>query len=168
MKSYHNEEERGNPLPFTLQGKIPLYHYTTEDFGDIAILDPIEAKKRFNYYSLNDYKRTDVPRIFYYTDLAQTEKMITKHAKSLYMTYADGDRIFDINEAIFYYRNNQSSLKQLSPKIYEIIDTFIKMGGMNYQYLFEKIKEHYDGIYYVSSFPIVNMFIPLEVKKIEL
>jgi hypothetical protein len=42
------------------------------------------------------------------------------------------------------------------------------MGGMNYQYLFEKIKEHYDGIYYVSSFPIVNMFIPLEVKKIEL
>jgi hypothetical protein len=43
----------------------------------------------------------------------------------------------------------------------------MKMGGMNFQYLLEKLQKHFDGIYYDGQYPIVNMFVPLEVHKID-
>lgn len=167
MKSDIKNGEGKQPLPFTLQGMIDLYHYTTHDFGETALLDPQEAKKRAQYYSMNDYKRSDVARVFYYTDLNKTEPLVFKSSTYLYKTRVQGSSIFNIMEALSLYQKSPDTFKLLSSEIFSIIDTFMKMGGQNFQFLLEQLSEHFDGVYYDSSYPIVNIFIPLEAEKIE-
>jgi hypothetical protein len=167
MNSDIKNSKGGNPLPFTLEGKVNLFHYTNQDLGEETILDPIEAKKRAQYYSMNDYKRSDVARVFYYTDLTKTEPLVVRSSNYLYKTTVSGDTIFNIIEAIEFYRKSPDTFKLLSLEIFEIINNFMKMGGMNFQYLLEKLQKHFDGIYYDGQYPIVNMFVPLEVHKID-
>ena len=93
----------------TLSGPVKLYHYMQNDMGNEIILDPEIAIKNKSFWTTNDYKISDVPRVFYYTDLNKTEKMVK--TKNLYVGQVDGSKILNLTDSVKEYVNNSTSLE---------------------------------------------------------
>lgn len=157
-----------SPGNLTLSGHIPVYHFTDYDMGDFAVLDPRETINKRNQWSTNDYKRSDFPRVFYFTDIQKTERMIKDSSKFLYTGIVNGDRILDVNNSIKAYQKNKSKLELEHNDVFMAIDNFIVKLGLNFDILFSDSSLYFDGVYYeVSGNPVINLFVPLEVEKIK-
>lgn len=155
-----------SPDGLTLSGRIPVYHYTTYNMGEYAILDPKETINKRNFWSNNDYKRSDFPRVFYFTSLTKTERMIKDSSKYLYRGVVNGDNILNLKNAIRAYEKDKRLLEKTNKRVYEAINQFMVKLALNFDILFQDVSLHFDGIYYEVDSPIVNLFIPLEVNQI--
>lgn len=147
-----------------LNGNVKLYHYTDKDMGDTAILDPKIAIKNKSFWSNNDYKISDVPRVFYYTDLNKTERMVK--TKNLYVGEVNGSDILNLTDSVNEYVNNPNSLEAKNKDVFNMIKSSMKYNSLNIDSLLHLAKEKFIGVFYVTGgLPIVNLFVPLTVKK---
>lgn len=150
---------------FTLSGKVKVYHYSKEDV-DSMILDPKQSLSKRNYYSSNDYKLSKFPRVFYYTNLDKTEHQI-KTGRNLYVGEVDGSKILMLFSAIEQYNKDKELLKSKNLPVFEVIDALRGSGSTDWDAMFETASKYFDGVYYdrEGTLPIVNLFVPLKVKK---
>lgn len=164
FEEYHNTN-----YDVTLKGKTQLYHYTKYDLGDIAVLSPEETVKKRMPWSMRDYKRSDVPRVFYYLNLENTEIDIVSLSKHLYTGFVDGSDIIKINNSINYYRNKPEELHTDYPDAYSAVKGFVDKGSMNFDLLLEDVRKFFKGAYYKfdNGMEVVILFQPLEVHKID-
>jgi hypothetical protein len=118
---------------------------------------------------MREYKRSDVPRVFYYTNLENTERSIVSNSKYLYTGFVNGSDIIKISNAIIQYRNNPQELELQFPDIYNSVKEFVDKGSMNYDILFENVKKYFKGAYYMfqNGMEVVILFQPLKVFKID-
>lgn len=148
----------------TLSGPMSLYHYTKKDLGGETLLDPNETLKQRSSYSRNEYKLSDFPRVFYYTDLSKVEWQVK--SDYLYTTKVDGQKILVLQSALEEYKSNKDGLKSSNPKAWEVVDALIGRGFQDWDSMFEVASKNYLGITYDrGNLPIVNIFKPLKVKK---
>lgn len=151
----------------TLSGMIDIYHFTPDDMGDTAVLDPQESVKKRASYSWNEYKRSKFPRVFYYTDLKKTEWQIRSGARALYTTKVDGSKIIALNAALAEYKKNKEEMKLKDKKAFEVIDALMGNGyGTDWDAMFQAAAKNYIGIFYdTGNLPMVNIFVPMKVTK---
>ena len=148
----------------TLSGSVKLYHYMQNDMGDEIILDPEIAIKNKSFWTTNDYKISDVPRVFYYTDLNKTERMV--QTKNLYIGEVDGSNILNLTDSVKEYLNNPSSLEAKNKDVFNMIKHSMNYNALNIDSLLRMAKQKFIGVFYdKGNLPIVNLFVPLTVKK---
>jgi len=148
----------------TLVGKVPLYHFTKEDKGNSFILDPKKSAQNKSNYSANDYKLSSFPRVFYYTDLSKTEKMIT--SPYLYKGEVDGSQILFLQTAIDEWQKNPDTLNQKNPAAGEVLEALLGKGQPDWDKMFKVASRNFLGVFYdKGNLPIVNLFKPLKVTK---
>jgi len=162
----YEEFSEYSPDGVTLSGRIPVYHFTDYDMGEYAVLDPNETVNKRNFWSNNDYKRSDFPRVFYFTDIKNVETAIKNSSKYLYRGFVKGERILHLKNTIDAYNIDKNSLKEQNIKAYESIHNFMVGLALNFDVLFRDVSLNFDGIYYDVRVPIINLFIPLEVENI--
>ena len=156
-----------SPDGLTLSGRIPVYHFTTYNMGEYAVLEPKETINKRNFWSNNDYRRSDFPRVFYFTSLAKTERMIKDSSNYLYRGFVNGDNILHLKNSIIAYEKDKEGLKEMNRRVYEAINQFMVKLSINFDILFQDVSLHFDGIYYEVDSPIINFFIPLEVNQMD-
>jgi len=148
----------------TLAGPVKLYHYMQNDMGDEIILDPEIAIKNKSFWTTNDYKISDVPRVFYYTDLKKTERMV--QTKNLYIGEVDGSHILNLTDSVKEYLNNPPSLEAKNKDVFNMIKHSMNYNALNIDSLLRMAKQKFIGVFYdKGNLPIVNLFVPLTVKK---
>lgn len=148
----------------TLNGNMKLYHYTDKDMGDTVTLDPEIAIKNKSFWTNNDYKISDLPRVFYYTDLNKTERMVK--TKNLYVGEVNGSDILNLTDSVKEYVNNPNSLEAKNKDVFDMIKNSMKYNSLNIDSLLRIAKQKFIGVFYVTGgLPIVNLFVPLTVKK---
>ena len=148
----------------TLNGNIKLYHFTRQDMGETTILDPEIAIKNKSFWSSNDYKISDVPRVFYYTDPNKTERMVAN--KNMYVGQIDGKKILNLTDAVKQYRNNPDFLQSNDDEVFNMIKHSMNYNVLDIDALLRMAKEKFIGVFYdKGNLPIVNLFVPLTVKK---
>lgn len=151
----------------TLSGRVKVYHYSRIDLGKTVVLDPKKSKANRNSYSNNDYKLSDFPRVFYYTDPKKTEHQVVTGSGGMYQGTVNGRSILHVQSAINAYISNKKGLKTTNPNAFKSIDALVKDGGTNWDAFFKVASKFYDGVFYdrSGSLPIINLFIPLKVTK---
>ncbi len=150
----------------TLPGTVKLYHFTREDMGDSVILNPKDSVNKRHYYSNNDYKFSKFPRVFYYTDLNKIEKQIK--SPHLYYGKIDGKSILNLTSAVDLYQEDSDGLHAKNEFAWEVAHALMKKkdGVINWDAMFKTASKYFKGIYYdKGNLPIVNLFVPLEVRK---
>lgn len=136
-----------------------------DDMGETILLDPEIAIKNKSFWTNNDYKISDVPRVFYYTDLNKIERMVK--TKNLYVGQVNGSKILNLTDSVKEYTNNPDSLEAKNADVFNMIKNSMRYNILNIDSLLRLVKEKFIGVYYVTgNIPIVNLFIPLTVKKI--
>lgn len=167
FEEYHDSEDLNYDV--TLKGKTQLYHFTKYDLGDIAVLSPEETIKKRMSWSMRDYKVSDVPRVFYYLDLENTERDIVSFSDYLYTGFVDGKDIIKISNSIHLYRNNREELYNNYPDVFNAIKDFVDRGAINFDLLLEDVRKFFKGAYYRfdNGMEVVILFQPLEVHKID-
>lgn len=169
FEEYHNSKVELNNFDVKMEGEVQLYHYTKTDLGDKTILSPEESFANRLPWSMREYKRSDVPRVFYYTNLEKTEHSIVSLSKFLYTGFVNGSDIIKVSNAIIDYRKNTQELELQFPDVYHSVKEFVDKGSMNYDILFESVKKYFKGAYYKfeNGMEVVILFQPLEVYKID-
>lgn len=167
MKHIKLYEDHAEDKDLTLSGIVRLYHYTSHDFGDMGILDPKLTIDKRSSWSMREYKTSDVPRVFYYTDLSKTETMVAKTNSHLYTGKIEGESILCLQNAVDQFNNNPKELEIKNPDAYNSIERFMKGYGKDFHILLNDASLYFKGVYYkTSAIPVVNLFVPLKVVKI--
>ena len=79
---------------YSIGGRVRLYHYSKT--GDDSLhLDPEYFLSKRGQYSRNDYNVSDMPRVFFYTDLDHAENIV-KQGASLFSTQVPAEQIYDL------------------------------------------------------------------------
>lgn len=169
FEEYHHSKVELNNFDVKMEGEVQLYHYTKNDLGDKTVLSPEESVAHRVSWSMREYKRSDVPRVFYYTNLENTERSIVSLSKYLYTGFVNGSDIIKVSNAIINYRKNPEELELQFPDVYHSVKEFVDRGSSNYDILFENVKKYFKGAYYKfeNGMEVVNLFQPLEVFKID-
>ena len=150
---------------FTLTGRVMLYHFSKEDLGNVAVLDPALSSQRPSSWSRNDYRLSKVPRVFYYTDLNKIERMVK--SDNLYTAEYDGTRILNVPQVLKEYQTNPDSLAIKNPNAFKIMQSSVNQYGvLDYDAMLRAAGQFFDGVFYdTGNLPIVNLFVPLRAKK---
>lgn len=161
---------RGNETmsDITLSGTVQLYHYSRADRGEETILDPKECADYKSSYSRNDYKLSNFPRCFYYTDLTKVEQLVTSQASVRYDGEVQGTSILHIVNAIKLYKSDPTELKRINANAYITIqNSYNQYDILEWDMFFEECSKFFDGTYYDRSgtLPIVVLFVPLKVTR---
>ena len=79
---------------YSIDEKIRLYHYARSDEQRLT-LDPEFFLTRGSAYTRNDFNRSQLPRVFFYTDLDHAEAIVAQGA-TLYSTTVHASEIYDL------------------------------------------------------------------------
>ena len=152
-------------MTLTLNGTIPVYHYSKKDLGEETTLDPSESVKYRSFYSQKEYKRSSFPRVFYYTDLKKVEPNVK--SPNLYVGKVSGNKILQLKEAIQSFRQDEELMKKQNPKAYEVALALKGEGyWTDFDSMFKVASKYFDGVFYdTGNLPMINLFKPLKVKK---
>lgn len=151
----------------TLVGRVTGYHYTDMADTDEVLLDPVVAFQKRKSYTMDDYKLSSVPRLWFYLDLKKIERKIAVSSKTLYYTKFKGETILDVNRAIQLYRQDSVKMKFEYPEAYSSVDYFCSKSRDFQQLMQDSVDNGYGGIYYDNGVPMINYFYPIKAKKME-
>ncbi len=165
---YHNNVEHLQ-YDITLENEVQLYHYTKLDLGNEVILSPEESKNKRLSWSMREYKRSDIPRVFYYVNVKKTERSIVENSNFLYTGFVNGKDIIKVSNAIRSYNKNPQEFEKLNPNAYNSVKEFVDKGSSNYNILFENLKHFFKGAYYKfeNEMEVVILFQSLKVFQID-
>ncbi|WWT39369.1 hypothetical protein [Microcystis phage Mel-JY01] len=148
----------------TLAGNVPVYHYTKKDMGDLFVLRPKDSVKHRQSFSANDYKHSNFPRVFFYTDLNKTEHQV--RTRFLYNGTVDGSKILNLQIAIQEYNADSEQYKLVSPTAYKVVHALLGSGRPNYDSMFKFAAKNYDGIFYTTGgIPMIVYFKDIELTR---
>ena len=128
---------------------LKLYHFASVD-NDSLTLDPEHFLSGRSTFSKREYEKSQVPRTFFYLDLDHAEKIV-KSGRTLYTASVPSALVYDLSQ---------------DPQ--DIIKNSVQPGAffVNYNTVFETIKENYKGVFYkLPNFDVVAWFEPIEVHK---
>jgi len=130
-------------------GMAILTHYSKND-ADSFVLDPQYFGKSF--FTKNDRKLSDFPRVFFYLDQNDKEDFF-KEGYNKYQTIVPMSQIYDI----------KTDIKKF---IEEVMAE--NNGILNWTKLFEKVRDSgYNGVTYpVHDWPVVAWFDKIRVEKV--
>jgi len=134
---------------YSASATLKLYHFAPVDQEAIT-LDPERFLSGRSAFSKREYEKSQVPRTFFYLDIDHAERIV-KPGRSLYTTTVPTTLVYDLNQ---------------DPD--DIIKKSVQPGAffVNYNTVFETIKENYKGVFYkLPNFDVVAWFEPIEVHK---
>ena len=116
-------------------GRTTLYHYSKAD-QDTLVLDPSYFGQ--SAYSRSEKNMSSIPRVFFYTNLAQRERYVSS-GRQLYKITVEANEIYN--------------LKQDPERIINTVKhpTYGMRAGIEFDDLFNEIKKNYSGVYYTSG-----------------
>jgi len=79
---------------YSIDEDIRLYHYARSDENRLT-LDPEYFLSKGSAYTRNDFNRSQLPRVFFYTDLDHAEAIVKQDA-TLYSTTVPASQIYDL------------------------------------------------------------------------
>ncbi len=132
FKSFLSEADYSD---YVKGGKITLYHYSKED-QDTIVLDPSFFGQ--SSYSRSEKNLSSVPRVFFYTNLAQRERYVSS-GRQLYRVTIDSKEIYNLKQ------DPESIINTVRHPVYGM------RAGIEYDDLFNEIKKNYLGAYYTSG-----------------
>ena len=142
--------KEGELSSYLTDGAVKLYHYSGADKPELT-LDPEYFLSHRNSFSKREYERSQVPRTFFYVNLDESEKIL-KH-KNLYETRVSGEKIYNL------YKDPDGVLESSKQPGAFFVD---------YNKVFNTIKENYEGAYYKTpNFDVVAWFNPIKVQRSE-
>lgn len=119
---------------------MKLYHYS-----NVKIKNKLKVKYfNSNYYTKNDYKTSNLKRLFFFTDKDIPEYRF-KHCKYKYI----------VNIKKYHIYNLEKDTKRYKKK-FEDIHTLLK-----------EIKKNYKGVYYNLGYGVVCLFEDVKIKQKE-
>ena len=129
--------------------QVTLYHYTRAD-EDKLVLDPDRFLSGRNSFSKREYEKSQVPRTFFYLNTEQAEPIV-KSGRNLYTVKVNSSDIYDLKS------DPEGIIEASRPPGAFFVD---------YNKVFNTIKEEYKGAYYgTPSFDVVAWFEPVQVNK---
>ena len=151
IESFKTFLEEGPKKDYIINSQITLYHYAPSNEEEI-LLDP----QRFGTSSFSKREResSTVPRIFFYTNLSQRERMVASN-RSLYTVNIGESMVYDLNT------DPEGYVDSVRHPIYGL------RKGIELDELMYKIKEKYSGMFYTTgNMDIVAWFEPIMAKKV--
>ena len=144
-------------------GKVVLYHYADpysleNQYGtrdpEKFTLDTSNFGK--SYFSRNEMEASSVPRVFFYVNLDDVEKIVVG-GRILYSTEVPASEIYDLKT------DPEGYIKKIKHPDYGL------RKGVEYNELLEFIRDEtpYKGIFYGRSFDVVSWLEPIEIYKVE-
>jgi hypothetical protein len=86
--------------------------------------------------------------------------------KNLYVGEVNGSNILNLTDSVNEYVNNPNSLEAKNKDVFNMIKHSMNYNVLNIDSLLRMAKQKFIGVYYVTGgLPIVNLFVPLTVKK---
>jgi len=151
-----------------LSGNVTLYHFSGAD-EESLFLDPGYFLDKRQPYSRNDYNVSDMPRIFFYTNLDQAEDQVSQSA-TLYSVEVLASQIYNLSEDPLELKQKSISPYRVTPDYDRILRS---LGNKPRQSKYGPPPESllpkgspYKGAYYnTSGLDIVVWFEPIEVRK---
>ena len=142
-------------------GKVILYHYADpysleSEYGtrepEKFVLNPDRFGK--SYYSRREMETSSMPRVFFYVNLDQSEKIVTA-GRILYTTEVSANQIYDLKT------DPEGYIKKVMHPTYGL------RKGIEYNELLELIRDKtpYKGVFYGNQFDVVSWFEPIEIYK---
>ena len=131
---------------------VRLYHFSSANEPTL-VLDPKYFLTNRQSYSRSEYQASAYPRIFFYVDLNDAEKLVSS-TKKLYHVDVPSQKIYDMME-------DSDDLKSMSKGPYDI--------GLDYDKLFQNIVDngHIGAYYKTNAMEVVVLFEPIEVAMSE-
>jgi hypothetical protein len=130
---------------------ITLYHYSPADDKEIT-LDPKYFGK--SSFSKKERESSTVPRVFFYVNLSQREKMVSSNRK-LYSVNIHENILYDLNMDPEGYKES------IRHPVYGL------RKGIELDELLNKIKENYSGTFYTTGgMDVVAWFQPISVERV--
>jgi len=149
-------------------GNIVLYHFSGTD-TDSLLLDPEYFLKQRKHYSRNDYNVSDMPRIFFYTNIDQAEAQV-KQGAALYSVEVPSSQVYNLAEDPLKLKQKSISAYRVAPDYDKILRSLgdksreSKYGPPSESLLPEG--SPYRGAYYnTSGLDIVIWFEPIKVTR---
>jgi len=128
-----------------------LYHFAKTK-ADSLLLDPAYFLSQRSTFSRNEYEKSQVPRVFFYVDPTEVEQIV-RPGRTLYSVEVSADDIYDLSA-------DPDEIKKAS----------VQPGAffVDYNRVFETIKQDYKGAYYrTPNFGVVVWFEPIEVQSLK-
>ena len=157
---------------YSIGGRVRLYHYSKT--SDAALkLDPESFLTQRGHYSRNDYNVSDMPRVFFYTDLDHAEDIV-KQGASLFSVHVAAEQIYDLTTDPLGLIQRSIPQQGMSPNIDRILRS---LAGRPRKSLYGKPPEsilppdaqQYKGAYYkTGGMGVVVWFDPIEVRSFTL
>ena len=160
-KRYVQEDKEG------LQGNVTLYHFSRTNNPEL-LLDPRYFLAHRQHYTRNDYNVSDMPRIFFYTDLEQAEQQV-KEGSTLYKVEVPSKFIYNLSEDPLKLKEKSISSYRVTPDYDRILRSLANKPreskyGPPPESLLKQSK--YKGAYYkTAGMNVVVWFEPIKVKK---
>ena len=161
---------------YNVSGKMRLYHYSQSE-DDKLTLDPDYFLSRRSSFTRNDFSASDVPRVFFYTNLDHAENIV-KQGRSLYTAFVDISKIYDLTKdpegllkvAKRWPTNMHGEPIKNSPAPMDIDLLLRSLAGKSRPSTkllpLKNEKEHYSGVFYnTGTMDIIIWFEPIEVHK---
>ena len=148
---------------------IKLYHFSKEQ-GDSLMLDPQYFLTKRQHYSRNDYRVSDMPRVFFYMKKEQAEEQV-KQDSALYSATVPAEQIYDLTTDPLDLKNKSMSQFRVTPDYDRILRSLANKPrqskyGSEPESLLSPEESNYKGARYkTGDMDIVVWFEPIEVTK---
>ena len=159
---------------YSIGGKIRLYHYS-KTLGEDLVLDPEYFLSHRSSYSRKDHNTSDMPRVFFYTNLDHAEAAI-KNGASLFTTFVSINDIYDLVGDPYGLKRKSAPYPDLEFPIpdYDRVLRSLAENPRKVKYgepsksLLEPGQGPYKGVFYtVGSMDVVTWFEPIKVEKFD-
>ncbi len=154
---------------YEVNGAIRLYHYSKSSEQKLT-LDPDYFLQHRHSYSRRDYEASDLPRVFFYTNLDHAERMV-KEGSSLFSVFVPTNQIYDLAQDPLGLIKKSVVPGRVTPDVDAILRSLAGVPrqskyGAPPKLLIEPGESQYRGAFYrTGNMDIVVWFEPIEVEK---
>jgi hypothetical protein len=160
----------GNLDKHGVKGKIRLYHYSKIPEENL-MLDPEYFLTHRHSYSRKDFNMSDMPRIFFYTNLDHAEAVV-KQGSSLFTTFVPTNEIYDLASDPLELKQKSAPYPEIPVPDYDRILRSLanqprtpKYGTASPSLLGPEQSTYRGAFYATGDMDVVVWFEPIEVEK---
>jgi hypothetical protein len=145
--------------------KIQLFHFSKANKPKF-ILDPQMFLKLRNAHSRNDWNISNLPRVFFYTNLDHKESFFENSQYNLYSVDVEPDEIYDLTKDESKLVLQSIGKYSSSPDLDKVLKTLANHTGP--QAIKNALDRSYKGVYYLTTggMEVVAWFEEIEVELV--
>ena len=154
---------------YNVSGATRLFHYSKSDEQKLT-LDPDYFLQHRHSYSRRDYEASDLPRVFFYTNLDHAERIV-KDGSSLFTAFVPTDQIYDLSQDPLGLVKKSIVPGRVTPDVDAVLRSLAgtprqSKYGPPPELLIEPGESKYRGAFYrTGNMDVVVWFEPIEVEK---